>query len=55
MRGAVFGSIDSRNANGGTARSDVDQQIANTKVEVARMREFAGSAGTFADISDGSQ
>ena len=40
----TLGSIDSRNAKGGTARSAVDQQIANAKAEVARLREFAGSA-----------
>ena len=40
----TLGSIDSRNAKGGTARSAVDQQIANAKAEVDRLREFAGSA-----------
>jgi argininosuccinate lyase len=40
----TLGSIDSRNAKGGTARSAVDQQIANAKAEVARLRVFAGSA-----------
>ncbi|WP_167197081.1 argininosuccinate lyase [Brevibacterium pigmentatum] len=40
----TLGSIDSRNAKGGTARSAVDQQIANAKAEVTRLREFAGSA-----------
>src|SRR5690625_1827822 len=40
----TLGSIGSRNAKGGTARSAVDQQIANAKAEVARLRGFAGSA-----------
>src|SRR5699024_9399698 len=40
----TLGSIDSRNAKGGTARAAVDQQIANAKAEVDRLREFAGSA-----------
>ena len=40
----TLGSIDSRNAKGGTARSAVEAQIANAKAEVTRLREFAGSA-----------
>ncbi|MDN6135739.1 MAG: argininosuccinate lyase, partial [Brevibacterium sp.] len=40
----TLGSIDSRNAKGGTARSAVEAQIANAKAEVAKLREFAGSA-----------
>jgi argininosuccinate lyase len=40
----TLGSIDSRNAKGGTARSAVTQQLSNAKAEVARLREFAGSA-----------
>ena len=40
----TLGSIDSRNSKGGTARSAVDQQLANAKAEVAKLREFADSA-----------
>ncbi len=36
------GSIDSRSAKGGTARSAVADQLAHAKAEAARLREFAG-------------
>ena len=37
------GSIDSRSAKGGTARSAVAAQLGNARAEAARLREFAAS------------
>ena len=39
----TLGSIDSRDAKGGTARSAVAVQLENACAEVARLREFAES------------
>lgn len=38
----TMGSINSRNAKGGTATSAVETQLANARAELARLRRFAG-------------
>lgn len=40
---STLGSVDSRNAKGGTARSAVQTQLENARVELRRLSEFARS------------
>ena len=39
----TLGSINSRNAKGGTAQSAVEQQLSNASAELARLREFGAT------------